>query len=138
MLRILLWCLFAAAVSMAWRQERIQRAHTVQRPIDHKWGNTLNKVGINHRGVVVETTGGNKYLIHNTPKTGVVATGAEHMSSKWKNTGEIHMGSHGHTVGQVISDAAGLGKTSSPQVNYLASGTCIGAAKNAATSLEGK
>ena len=42
-----------------------------------------------HHGVVVNTAEGNSFLIHNTPKNGVVATDASNMSSKWKKGNEI-------------------------------------------------
>lgn len=118
-----------------WRNERVVRAGIVSRPIEIPFGQKLDRFSINHRGIVTETDQGNRYLIHGTPKDGVVATHAHHMSSNWKTVKTIEVNGK-QTVGQVLNDAAGLGKTSNPTANYILSGTCIGAAHQAEKKLQ--
>ena len=89
-----------------------------------------------HHGVVVETENDNKYLIHNTPASGVVATDGKQMSSEWSKVSDIEIKGT-KTVGDAIKGgytrgSARLGKFG----EYLLSGLCIGTKHGVANALE--
>ena len=84
--------------------------------------------GLSHFGTVVKTDQGNKYLIHHPgPGQATTVTSASHMSSKWKNKGEINVrGSK--TVGGAVSKI-GSGY-------WLDAHTCLGASMQAESYLK--
>lgn len=83
---------------------------------------------VNHHRIKIEADSGEKYLIHNTPRSGPVITDAKHMSSKWNVKDTINIGST-KTVGDIMKHA-GSTYFKSNSMNYGVSGTCIGSAYN--------
>ena len=101
----------------SFRSERVTSYQHVQRP-------KLGTGGpVDHHGTVVHTDKGNSYLIHSTPKHGVVATPTSNMSNNWTKS-EVKNVTNGSTV-QSAMNAAG-GRTLNPHTNYITSGTCVG------------
>jgi len=112
-----------------WRKEIVVSATHVQRPKEGK-GYLFD-----HHGTVVKTEKGNSYLIHSGPDAGTVATPAKNMSKRWTETYDVPVQGD-KTVQHALSGA--YGKTENPLVNYVTTGTCIGAAKGAERALEKK
>ncbi len=83
---------------------------------------------VGHWGVVVNVEGHGKYLIHNTPESGTVATQAN-MSSQWTSIASIPVGS-GKTIRgcMLASGGAHTNYVSSALARYIMGDTCIGTA----------
>ena len=120
---------------MSWRGEKVVSASYYERPKEVPGP-------ANHHGVMVNTDKGNSFLIHNTPKSGVVATPSSQMSSNWSKSHDINV-SGTKTVQNAMSGASARGGSITSNwgdfgknVNYVASGTCIGAAKGAEKALQ--
>src|SRR5271154_5712906 len=124
---LLIFSVFAS-VACNFRNERIINAQYVIRPINY---GPLKNTPVPHHGIKVMTEQGNSYLIHNTPRTGVVATNAP-MSSQWETTHNIPINNH-KTVGETMKAANGIG---TGPLSYVTSGTCIGASVKAEEYLQ--
>jgi hypothetical protein len=84
---------------------------------------------VGHWGVVVNVEGHGKYLIHNTPESGTVATPASHMSPQWSSVVSIPVGSKKTIRGCLLaSGGAHTNYVSSTLGRYLMGQTCIGTA----------
>jgi hypothetical protein len=104
----------------SWAGEKIISAHHVSRPLD---GDKLKYLPVDHHGIVFETDVGNKRLLHNTPKFGVVVTDAKYMSSKWNIVSEIEVKGDKTVAGAIRS--AGSNSNDSEKCGYWKGGTCI-------------
>jgi hypothetical protein len=93
-----------------------------------------NMVG--HWGVVVNVEGHGKYLIHNTPESGTVATPASNMSSQWTSVSSIPVG-NGKTIRgcMLASGGAHTNYVSSALDRYIMGETCVGTAAASAVYL---
>lgn len=89
-----------------------------------------------HWGVVVDIEGCGKYLIHNTPDTGVVVTDAAHMSSNWKKVADVPVKGT-KTVRDALRASGGAASTyvSSALARYVMGDTCVGTAAKVAEYL---
>ena len=114
---------------MAFQNDKVVRAEKYERPMQGRLGAVFD-----HVGVVVHTDKGQSFLIHNTPESGVVATPAENMSSKWDETRDIEVRGH-KTVGGAIK-AGGYTSGSCKLDEYVDSGLCIGTVKDIIKYLE--
>lgn len=99
-----------------YRQEIITSAQQMSRP-------KLNGYGT-HYGVKVSTDQGNSYLLHSTPRSGIVATDSP-MSSNWRTDSIIDVNGY-KTIGSALK-SSGYGNKFK---NYASGGTCKGACKN--------
>lgn len=107
-----------------WGREKIISAEHVGRPME---GNILKNFPIDHHGILLHTSNGNDWLLHNTPDSGVVITDAGHMSSKWDARYSIDV-----TGDKTVSEAlrsAGSSSFGENRCGYEKGGTCIGTAK---------
>ena len=77
-----------------------------------------------HWGIVVTNKSG-KYLVHNTPKTGVVATPASNMSKNWSPEVEIPIKS-GKTIQGMFKSTGLAAYLPQGLLKYLQQKTCIG------------
>ncbi len=82
---------------------------------------------VGHWGVVVNVQGHGKYLIHNTPESGTVATPASNMGPQWTSVASIPIG-NGKTIRGCMSASGGAhtNYVSSPLARYIMGDTCIG------------
>lgn len=80
-----------------------------------------------HWGIVVNVQGYGKYLIHNTPGSGTVATPASNMSSKWTSVASIPVSS-GKTIRgcMLVSGGAHTNYVSQALARYIMGATCVG------------
>lgn len=116
---------------MAYRKETVTGAARYERP---KQGDGPKFT--THSGVVVNTDQGRSLLIHNTPGSGVVATPAENMSSKWQKTQDIEVKGD-KTVADAMKGGYTSGSSKFGKVGeYLGSGTCKGTADGVTKALE--
>ena len=94
-----------------------------------------------HSGVVVRTEKGERFLIHNTPESGVVATPAQNMSSKWKKGGDIEINGY-KTVEDALQGGYQPGSAAAGKIlpakwgEYIGSGTCKWTASRVAKALQ--
>lgn len=84
---------------------------------------------VGHWGVVVNVQDHGKYLIHNTPETGTIATLVSDMSSQWTGVASIPVGS-GKTIRgcMLVSHGAHTNYVSSALARYVMGDTCVGTA----------
>jgi hypothetical protein len=130
MLKLIFISLFVLTLAIPqFRKEKITTARPMERPIDNPF---LKRFGVTHQGVEVTTSGGNKYLIHNTPNSGITATDTK-MSSKWKPLEEPTNVKHDHTIGDVIKGCHGYGNGLS---SYITGKTCVGTKRCVMDKLE--
>lgn len=108
-----------------WSNERIIRAEHAQRPLE---GNLRNIIPVDHHGIVLHTSFGNSYLLHNTPNSGVVITDAIHMSNNWNINHDIPINNQ-KTVGEALH-SAGSSSFGQEKCGYIKGGTCIGTANS--------
>lgn len=82
---------------------------------------------VGHWGVVVNVEGHGKYLIHNTPSSGTVATPASNMSSQWSCIAQIPVGNEKTIRGCMLASGGAHTKyVSSALGRYLMGQTCVG------------
>lgn len=112
-------------INTNWVNEKIISATHVTRPLQ---GNIKNFIPADHHGIVLHTSNGNKWLLHNTPKSGVVITDAKHMSSKWAIHANISVKGH-KTVSKALK-SAGSASFRKVKCGYWKGKTCIGTAKS--------
>lgn len=108
-----------------WAGEKIVRAEYATRPLQ---GAILEHVPFDHHGIVLHTSDGNKWLLHNTPDSGVVVTDAKHMSNKWNIVTDIHVNGD-KTIAQTLR-SAGSSSFHSERCGYWKGGWCYGTAKS--------
>ena len=114
---------------MSYRNEVVTGARHVERPKQGPGG------PFSHEGVIVDTNKGNSYLIHNTPKSGVVATPASGMSNGWSNIGDVNVNGQ-KTVGDAMRGGYTPGSGRLGKIGeYLGSGTCKGTARGVINGL---
>jgi len=109
-----------------WRSENVVSADHYSRPMQGS-GDLID-----HRGVVMTTDKGNKFLVHSGPGYGSVVTPASNMSSKWTKGKSIPVKGT-KTVQQAYNGASG--RTNKKFAQYVTGGTCIGAANGADKAL---
>ena len=109
----------------SFRDEKIIKAQRVYR-------DKQIKGPFKHYGIKVVTDKGNEYLLHSTPKTGIVATQAK-MSDKWKVKNDIPV--NPSTIAQTMKAVHAVGNKF---LNYLTGGTCIGSANKMESFLNRK
>lgn len=87
-----------------------------------------DKIGISgpfrHHGIYVITNKNNKYLLHSTPKSGLVVTDAS-MSSNWEILRNIKVNGE-KTIGETLKAGSGI---NNKLINFITGGTCIIAAE---------
>lgn len=116
---------------MALRNDKVVGAERYERP---KQGDGPKVT--THSGVVVRTEKNDRYLIHNTPNSGVVATPAHNMSDKWYKTQDIDVKGN-KTVGDALKGGYTSGSSRFGKVGeYLGSGTCKGTADGVTKALQ--
>lgn len=108
----------------AWSNEKIIRASYVTRD---KQGKFMQYSPIDHHGILIHTSNGNSYLLHNTPKTGPVVTDAKHMSKSWHKLHDINVFGD-KTIGGAL-ESAGSNILGGERCGYVEGGTCIGTAQ---------
>ena len=84
---------------------------------------------VGHWGVVVNVEGHGKYLIHNTPESGTVATAASDMGPKWSLVSSLPVRSNKTIRGCMqASGGAHTNYVSSALARYIMGDTCVGTA----------
>ena len=129
LMKILLIFLLNIVLASTYRDEKIITAQQVERISTDK---TLRLIDVHHHGILVKTSLGNNYLIHNVPNTGIVVTKTP-LSENWSVKKNILVKGH-KTIGGAM--ASNFGFTNVGIVNYLTSMTCIGTAKKVGHYLE--
>ena len=77
----------------------------------------------------VETTKGETYLVHNVPKTGLVATSTNNMSKQWTEKTSIPI--EGDKNIQGMFKSTGLSAyLPQGEIKYVMQGTCLGSTDN--------
>eukprot|EP01088_Endostelium_zonatum_P011998 TRINITY_DN26161_c0_g1_i1.p1 TRINITY_DN26161_c0_g1~~TRINITY_DN26161_c0_g1_i1.p1 ORF type:complete len:129 (+),score=21.26 TRINITY_DN26161_c0_g1_i1:30-389(+) len=106
----------------AYNQAPITKAEIYSRPKQ----SGIDLVG--HWGVVVHVTGHGKYLIHNVPGSGTVATAASNMDSKtWTKEKDVSVKSVKTIRGCMsASGGASTNYVANDVARYVMGGTCIG------------
>jgi len=109
----------------SWSRESILHAEYATRPLE---GVFMKHMPANHHGIVLHTSEGNTYLLHNTFESGVVVTDASHMSDRWHIEYDIPIAGK-KTIGEALN-SAGSNSLGGVRCGYAKGKTCIGTAGN--------